>query len=103
MRWVSRFLLLCLFVVPHPALASSQNSDSQPIYQSAGTRRMADLLRKIYDETDWKADPNKPEQRAQYYRELLARGLSIDQEIPVRIEHGNELLRSGDSAGAVAA
>ena len=62
---------------------------------------MADLLRKIYDETDWKADPNKPEQRAKYYRDLLTRGLSIDQEIPVRIELGNELLRTGDSASAV--
>jgi hypothetical protein len=95
----SRFLLLCLCLVLPAAFGMPQQ---QADYQSPGTRKMAALLRKIYDETDWKADPNKPAQRATYYRELLSHGLAIEQEIPVRIELGNELLRSGDSAGAVA-
>jgi hypothetical protein len=99
----SRFLLVCLCLVsPSAVLAAQQAESAQKLYQSAGTREMAALLQKIYNETDWKADPNKPAERARYYRDLLAHGLPIDQEIPVRIELGNELLRSGDSAAAVA-
>ncbi len=100
----SRFLLVCACaIVPAGLLFAQQQGESQGFYQSAGTRKMAALLLKIYNETDWRADPNKPAERARYYRALLDRGLPIDQEIPVRIELGNELLRSGDSAGAVSA
>jgi hypothetical protein len=94
-----RFLLLCVCLCLQPARGFPQQ---QAGYQSPGTRKMAALLRKIYNDTDWKADPNKPAERATYYRSLLNHGLPIDKEIPVRIELGNELLRSGDSAGAVA-
>ena len=101
MKRASRFFLLAACLLLAAAHGVSQQQQ-QTEYQSPGTRKMAALLRKIYDETDWKADPNKPAERATYYRELLAHGLPIDQEVTVRIELGNELLRSGDAAGAVA-
>ena len=70
-------------------------------YQSPGTRKMADLLQEIYRETDWKADPNKPDERAKYYRWLLTQNLKPDDEIVARRTLASELLRAGDSEGAV--
>ncbi len=58
-------------------------------------------LRKIYAETDWKADPNKPAERAQYYRTLLEKNLTPAQKITVGMELGKELLRAGDSAASI--
>jgi hypothetical protein len=96
----SLFLLLPLALALHAAPAQQQ-PDSVEAHQSAGTQKMAARLRKIYDETDWKADPNKPAQRARYYRGLLAEHLPVEKAFPVQMELGNELLRAGDSAGAV--
>jgi FG-GAP-like repeat/ASPIC and UnbV len=101
MNRAPRFLLVCVCAIAVSSPLAAQQGDSQAFYQSDGTRKMAALLHEIYSETDWKADPNKPAERAKYYRGLLDHGLPIDQEIPVRIELGNELLRSGDSAAAV--
>ena len=72
-------------------------------YQSAGTRKMAALLEKIYRESDWRADPNKPAQRAAYYRTLLATSLSFQDRFTVQREMAMELLRAGDSEAAVQA
>ena len=58
-------------------------------------------LRKIYAQTDWKADPNKPAERAKYYRALLEKNLTPEQKITVRMELGKELLRAGDSAASI--
>ena len=59
------------------------------------------LLRKIYSENDWKADPNKPAERAEYYKKLLTTRLALKDELIVRQELANELLRAGDSEGAI--
>ncbi len=73
-----------------------------PAYQSAGTKKMAALLEKIYRETDWRGDPNKPAERLPYYKNLLASGqLSPQQRVAVQLELANELLRAGESASAV--
>ncbi len=66
-----------------------------------GTAKMEALLRKIYAETDWKADPNKPAERVPYYRALLKKNLTPEQQITVRMELGKELLRAGDSAASI--
>jgi hypothetical protein len=96
-------MLLCLGVLLSCPGADAQQGGPEPgFYQPDGTRKMAALLQKIYNQTDWKADPNKPAERAAYYRDLLKQGLPLEKEIPVRIELGNELLRAGDSAGSVA-
>lgn len=79
----------------------SKEQASSSFYQSEGTKKMAALLQKIFQESDWKADPNKPADRVQYYRALLKTELNIENEILVRQELANELLRAGDSEGAV--
>ena len=82
----------------------AQQAISAPaVYQSAGTRKMATLLRKIYSENDWKADPNKPAERVTYYKSLVERGLSTPNEILVRMEMAKEMLRAGNSADAIRA
>jgi len=50
---------------------SHKAQETTAFYQSPGTRKMAALLHKIYDEQDWKTDPNKPAARARYYKQML--------------------------------
>ncbi len=70
--------------------------------QAESTRKMAVLLEKIFADEDWKTDPNKPAQRAQYYQEILEqRKLDISAELQVREALAEELLATGDSRGAV--
>jgi FG-GAP-like repeat/ASPIC and UnbV len=96
------FTLLLGGVALLATIPSRQQEAKTSFYQSEGTKKMAALLRKIYEDTDWKADPNKPAERAEYYRALLkTRQLSIENELIVRQELANELLRTGDSQGAV--
>lgn len=87
---------------PQAAGGAAQNAAAADSYQGPGTRKMAALLKSIYDGNDWKADPNKTAERIRYYQALLTRGLPHAQEVAVRLELGNELLQAGDSAGAVA-
>ncbi len=62
---------------------------------------MEQRLRSIFAANDWKAEPNKQAERADYYRSLLKQGLSLAQQLPVQMELANELLRAGDSAASV--
>ncbi len=63
---------------------------------------MGDLLRKIYDATDWKTDPNKQALRARYYQDLLKSAqLSVPDRLQVELQLASELLQAGDSAQAV--
>ncbi len=62
---------------------------------------MAELLQKIYRESDWKSDPNKPAERAAYYKFVLTKDLKPNEEVLVRKTLASELLRAGDSEGAV--
>jgi hypothetical protein len=97
-RLLASLILLTLICMP------CRGQDAAPFYQSNGTKKMAALLRKIYAENDWKADPNKPTERAAYYKSLLdnhLKELKPDEEVLVRRTLASELLRAGDSAGAV--
>ncbi len=80
--------------------ATTSNANSI-FYQSEGTRQMSERLKKIFADNDWKADPNKPQVRANYYRALLKTQLSPAEQITVRQELANELLRAGDSDAAI--
>jgi hypothetical protein len=63
---------------------------------------MGQLLRKIYDATDWKTDPNKQALRARYYQDLLKSAkLSVPDRLQVELQLASELLEAGDSAQAV--
>src|SRR5271167_3204820 len=80
---------------------SVAQSNPAPPYQSAGARKMAALLQKIFSENDWKADPNKPAERVPYYKSLLQRNLSMPNEVLVRMEMAKEMLRTGNSEDAI--
>jgi len=62
---------------------------------------MAALLQKIYDEQDWKLDPSKDAERARHLREDLSKNPDLAIEIKMREVLAENLLKSGDSAGAV--
>ena len=94
-------LTCCLLIalLSQPQALSGQSA--QPFYQSLGAKKMGELLQKIYRENDWKADPNKQAERAKYYRSLLSGNLKPNDEVTVRLTLASELLRAGDSEGAV--
>ncbi|HEV2576944.1 MAG TPA: FG-GAP-like repeat-containing protein [Acidobacteriaceae bacterium] len=90
-----------------PAIGSvsvpSKTADTDPIYQSPGTMRMAQRLRAAFAATDWKTDTNKAALRVNYYQELLkSRALSLGDATVVREQLAREMLYSGDNEGAIA-
>lgn len=72
-----------------------------PLPHGEGARRMGQRLRAFYDQTDWKADPNKAAERIPYYQMVLSHPLAFADEMAVRMELANEQLRVGLSARAV--
>ena len=62
---------------------------------------MAALLQQIFRDQDWRTDPNKDAQRAQYFQSLLEARPAFDKEIQIRKAIADCLLRAGDSAKAV--
>ncbi len=88
-----------------PPKAVSAPADAKPgapaFYQSAGTRKMADLLQKIFQANDWKTDSFKEDERAAYWRKQLEGEPDIRTELKARVALAQSLLKLGDSAGAV--
>ena len=79
-------------------LAVTPAADAPP-----ANRAMEARLRSTFAATDWKADPNKPGQRARYLAGVLATGrLSLAQQKVVLPELATERLRAGDARGALA-
>src|SRR5260221_13785215 len=68
---------------------------------SESARKMAELLRKIYEEQDWKTDPNKDAERAKYLKKELAAGPEIGSEVKVRAALAESRVRGVDSERAV--
>lgn len=77
-------------------------AQSNEFYQAPSTKKMGELLTKIYRESDWKADPNKSAERVVYYRALVRKGLKPADEVLVTSQIAEEQLRAGDNAGSVA-
>jgi hypothetical protein len=93
---VPRHLILAILLLA-PLLLSSTDDP-----RSDSTRKMAALLSAIYQSHDFKTDPNKPAERAAYYRLLLQQpGNSLAKEMRARFEMIIYLLQAGDSAAAV--
>ncbi len=63
---------------------------------------MGARLAAIYRATDWRVDPSKPALRMWYYRQLLAKPLTLENETTVRLQLAREQLGAGDNQGAVA-
>ncbi len=93
----STLLLLVLSAIP---ISTSAPTDIPP-YQSPGTKKMAALLVKIYNEEDWQTDPNKDAVRAKYFQKQLDSNPTYEKEIQIRKAIADCLLRAGDSAGSV--
>jgi hypothetical protein len=74
---------------------------SSPLPHGEGARHMGQRLRAIFAAYDWRSDPNKPLERVTYLQVVLAKGLSLSDEITVRTELANEQLRAGRSEHAV--
>jgi hypothetical protein len=82
--------------------APAKSVDSGPIYQSDGTKRMAERLRAAFAATDWKLDPSKPAMRVAYYSAVLSKGnLSLEQDTIVREQLARELLGVGNSGDSI--
>ncbi len=70
----------------------------------ASNAAMEAKLRAIYRANDWKADPNKPTERAAYFQALLHSGkLSVEQQRIVYPQIVDELLRAGDPEASLKA
>lgn len=95
------FSLLLLICSARP-LGVTAPVEAPPPYQSPGTKKMAALLLKIYNEQDWETDPNKDAVRAQYFKNLLDSKPPYEKEIKIRKATADCLLRAGDSAGSAA-
>ena len=93
------FLALCLGLLVNPPAHDGQNPEIA--YQSAGTKKMAALLSKIYQEQDWKTDPNKDGVRAQYYKQMLLAKPDLRNELKIRQALAECDLRAGDSGDAI--
>ena len=96
----SSWLLAACLIFGFGIIINAQNNETK-FYQSAGTAKMAKLLREIYDAQDFKVDPNKAAERAEYYKGILNQSLDIRSELKVRVALATELLRSGESAAAI--
>ena len=82
--------------------APARSADTDPIYQAASTKRMAERLREIYAATDWKLDPNKAAERVRYYTQLLTdRKLLLHDDTTVREQLAREMLYAGDNDSAI--
>ena len=96
----SSWLLAACLIFGFGIIINAQNNETK-FYQSAGTAKMAKLLREIYAAQDFKVDPNKAAERAEYYKGILNQSLDIRSELKVRVALATELLRSGESAAAI--
>ncbi len=79
----------------------SQTPEKTAYYQSPGTKRMAERLAHIYREQDFRTDPSKDKERAEYYRAGLKQSLDLRTELKARIALADSLLKAGESAAAV--
>jgi hypothetical protein len=95
---IHRSLWQLLLALSFLNLAAAQPA---PADQAASTKRMAELLLRIYQQQDWKTDPSKDAERAQYYRNGLQQSVDLRTELKARVALADALLRAGESEGAV--
>jgi len=70
-------------------------------YQSAGTKRMARMLKNIWEAQDWKTDPFKNPERIEYLRGWLEHHPGDPNEWNMRLGLVEQLLEHGDNAQAI--
>ena len=96
------FLVSAVLVIVLPALAAAQAPAKAPTaYQAQSTKEMGEMLVKLYAEQDVQTDPTKDAQRAAALQMKLVGDLPWQEELRTRWTLAENLLRAGDSAGAV--
>ena len=96
------FLVSAVLVVVLPGLAAGQTPTKAPTaYQAQSTKEMGEMLVKLYAEQDVQTDPTKDAQRAAALQMKLVGDLPWQEELRTRWTLAENLLRAGDSAGAV--
>ncbi len=83
-----------LFLIPF-----LYSGDDDPRAES--TRKMSALLISTYRSQDFRTDPSKQAERAEYYQRLLSQPVSLSKEFRARFERATYLLQAGESAEAV--
>jgi hypothetical protein len=98
-----RLRFLALAVVGYLMVCGAQGAppQSSASYQAQSTKEMGELLLKLWDEQDVATDPTKDTQRAEQLQMKLVGELSWKDELRTRWSLAENLLRAGDSAGAV--
>ena len=90
-------VVACAIVVPGVAQTPAQS----PEYQASSTKEMGELLVQIYREQDVQTDPTKDAERATALKLKLVNEEEWKDELRDRWALAENLLRAGDSAGAV--
>lgn len=90
--------LALLFITGAQEVSAQQ---ARAAVQSPGTKRMVALLADIYRRQDFRTDPGKDEERAEYYRNGLRGQLDLRTELKARLALADALLNAGKSAEAV--
>ena len=71
-------------------------------HTAQSTKEMAQRLQSIFKSNDWKGDPNKPAERAAYYREKLKdKSIGAVGSMQILLQMATELLQAGDSEKAI--
>ena len=92
-------LLLCLLL---GTAAPGQEGKESAYYQAPGTKRMAERLAQIYREQDFRTDPSKDRERAEYYRSGVKQTLDLrtkskpDSRSPMRSQGGESAAAVGE-------
>lgn len=93
---------LSLFVLVGKVAVSAQVDVAASTAQS--TREMGERLQSIFHANDWKGDPNKPAERAAYYKtKLQDKSVGAVGSMQVLLQMAKELLQAGNSEEAIGA
>jgi hypothetical protein len=96
-----RFLAVAVLAYLMVYSAHGAPAQSSASNQAQSTKEMGELLLKLWNEQDVATDPTKDAQRAEQLQMKLVGELSWQDELRTRWSLAENLLRAGDSAGAV--
>ena len=100
MMWRAGLAVFVLLWLSTPDSAQAPSKAPAP-YQAQSTKEMGELLVKLFAEQDVATDPSKDAERAAALQIKLVGELPWQEELRTRWALAENLLRAGDSAGAV--
>jgi len=100
-RPLSFVVSVLVLAIPLSMATGQTSAKAAPPYQAQSTKEMGEMLAKIFAEQDVATDPSKDAERAAQLEMKLVGELSWQDELRTRWSLAENLLRAGDSAGAV--